>query len=87
MSITCPAYRESDKAGTTSANPINPIAKGSFVSSYNHHPTKVPIIRNPIMKQKRPIIRLRYSGILTAAKGSCLYGIASFNILFYGREK
>lgn len=70
ISIICPAYKERDTAGITSDKPINPMAKGSLVNSYTHHPTKVPIIRNPIINKNLPIMRFLYSEIRIAAKGS-----------------
>ena len=76
-SMIWPAYSDIVTAGITSDKPIKPIAKGSLVKLYIHQPTTVLIILKPIINVKRPAIRLRYSAILTAAKGSVLF------IIFY----
>ena len=70
ISITCPAYNAHEMAGTTSDNPMMPIAKGALVNSYIHQPTNVPIMRKPMMKKNLPNIKFLNSLILTAAKGS-----------------
>src|SRR5438046_2193010 len=70
ISITWPEYNAMESAGITSDSPTSTMANGSWVSSYTHQPTRVFIIRSPMMKQNLPSIRFLYSGIRTAAKGS-----------------
>ena len=69
-SITWPAYKASETAGTTSDKPIKPIAKGALVKLYIHQPSNVVIMRKAITKENLPVTRFRNSGILTASKGS-----------------
>ena len=73
MSITCPAYNAKDKAGITSLKPINPMAKGSCVSSNTHQPTSVPSILKAIMKENLPKRKFLNSGNCVAAKALCLF--------------
>src|SRR4051794_27997220 len=68
-SMICPAYSARLTAGITSDRPINPIAKGSLVRLYIHHPMTVVSIRMASVKENLPISRFRYSVILTDAKG------------------
>jgi hypothetical protein len=76
-----------ERAGITSDSPTRPIAKGSWVSSYTHQPTRVFIMRNPIMKQNRPSIRFLYSGIRIAAKGSLVTcEVVEFSSIQYARK-
>src|ERR1043166_10300581 len=67
LSITCPAYKANETAGITSDKPSHPIASGSLVRLYIHHPQTVVIMRSAMTNKKRPTRRFLNSGMRTEA--------------------